>query len=307
MTPLAVDTSVAIPLVGATHAAHDAVTARCAGRRLPLAGQAAVETYAVLTRLPGDLRLDPADALRVLDARFAPSLQPTAATAERAPALLAQPDVADGAAHDGLVALAARDTSRAVDDDGPASLHRRTVAPVPGAAMTTIIRGPRPREVEAWLERRRRLGLDRFDEVWEGRYVVPPDPHLNHGRTQLGVAALLLSAARRLGLHAAGTFNLGGPADYRVPDAGLIPVPPAVWHDRATLVVEVLSPDDGTFDKLDFYRDHAARELLVLDWTTRGVRVIDLQEGHAERPDSTVLGMSTREISEAIDWPPLAG
>lgn len=173
--------------------------------------------------------------------------------------------------------------------------------------MTTIIRGPRPREVEAWLERRHRIGLDRFDEVWEGRYVVAPDPHLNHGRTQLGVAALLLSAARRLGLHAAGTFNLGGPTDYRVPDAGLTPAVPAVWHDRATLVVEILSPDDGTFDKLDFYSDHGVRELLVLDWTTRTVRVIDLQEGHAERPDSTVLGMSTREISEAIDWPPLAG
>jgi Uma2 family endonuclease len=171
--------------------------------------------------------------------------------------------------------------------------------------MTTIIRGPRPPEVEAWLERRRQAGLDRFDEVWEGRYVVAPDPHGNHGSTQLGVAMLLLSAARRLGLQARGTFNLGGPGDYRVPDAGITAAQPAVWYDTAVLVVEILSPDDGTFDKLDFYRDHGVRELLVLDWTTRTVRVLDLQDGHVVRPDSALLGLTTQEITDAIDWPPL--
>jgi Uma2 family endonuclease len=173
--------------------------------------------------------------------------------------------------------------------------------------VTTIIRGPRPPEIEAWLERRRRAGLDRFDEVWEGRYVVAPDPHLNHGRTQLGVAAVLLSAARRLGLHAAGTFNLGAPGDYRVPDAGLTAAPPSVWHDSAVLVVEILSPDDDTFDKLSFYRAYGVRELLVLDWTTRDVRVVDLQAGDGDRPDSAVLGLTTSEIRAAIDWPPLDG
>lgn len=171
--------------------------------------------------------------------------------------------------------------------------------------MTTIIRGPRPPEVEAWLERRRRAGLDRLDEVWEGRYVVAPDPHGNHGRTQLGVAALLLGAARRLGLHAVATFNLGRPDDYRVPDGGLTASAPSVWYDTATLVVEILSPDDATFDKIDFYRDHGVGELLVLDWTTRGVRVVDLQEGQVDRPVSAVLGMTVDEIADAIDWPPL--
>ena len=43
--------------------------------------------------------------------------------------------------------------------------------------MTTIVRGPRPPELEQLLERRRLSGADRYDEVWEGRYVVAPDPH----------------------------------------------------------------------------------------------------------------------------------
>ena len=173
--------------------------------------------------------------------------------------------------------------------------------------MTTIIRGPRPPEVEAWLERRRRAGLDRFDEVWEGRYVVAPDPHGNHGRTQLGVAALLLDGARRRGLNAMATFNLGRADDFRVPDAGLTTETPGVWHDTAELVVEILSPDDGTFDKLDFYRAHGVRELLVLDWRTRQVRVLDLHAGDADRPDSAVLGLTVPQVVDAVDWPPLDG
>lgn len=43
----------------------------------------------------------------------------------------------------------------------------------------------------------------------------------------------------------------------------------------------------------------------MLDWTTRSVRVLDLQDGHVERADSAVLGLTTQEITDGIDWPPL--
>lgn len=45
------------------------------------------------------------------------------------------------------------------------------------------------------------------------------------------------------------TFNLGGPDDYRVPAAGLTAEAPAIWHETALLVVEILAPEDATFDK----------------------------------------------------------
>ena len=173
--------------------------------------------------------------------------------------------------------------------------------------MTTIVRGPRPPELEQWLERRRRSGADRFDEVWEGRYVVAPDPDSHHGAVQIELVPLLTSAARRLGLRAVLTFNLGGPDDYRIPDAGLIPGPHAVWHDTAELVVEVLSPDDMTFEKLDFYTAHGVRELLVVDWQDRTVRCFALQAGQAEREHCELLGMTTAQIEGAVDWPPLDG
>ncbi|MHB1501747.1 MAG: PIN domain-containing protein, partial [Candidatus Dormibacteria bacterium] len=67
------------------------------------------ETYAVLTRLPGDLRLDPSDAAMLLAERFAPPLLMGAETARRLPQLLSQLGIAGGAVYDALVALAASD------------------------------------------------------------------------------------------------------------------------------------------------------------------------------------------------------
>ncbi len=169
--------------------------------------------------------------------------------------------------------------------------------------MTTIVRGPRPPELEQLLERRHRSGADRLDEVWDGRYVVAPDPHSNHGAVQGEKFLLLKQAARPLGLRAVLTFNLGEPADYRIPDAGLLPGPAGVWHDTALLVVEVLSLEDMTFDKLDFYTARGVRELLVLDWQNSSVRCFALQEGQAERDRSDVLDLTTVEVAAAIEWP----
>ena len=107
--PVAVDTSVAVPLLVRGHAAHEAVVRWWAGRPIALAGHAAVETYAVLTRLPGDLRLAPADAARLMTARFEDVLLPATASLTQLPTELARLAVAGGATYDAIVALAARE------------------------------------------------------------------------------------------------------------------------------------------------------------------------------------------------------
>lgn len=96
-----------MPLLVRTHAAHDAVVRWWAHREVALSGHALAETYSVLTRLPGDLRLAPADAARLVDERFAPPLLLGSETAGHLPAVLAQLEVAGGAVYDALVALAA--------------------------------------------------------------------------------------------------------------------------------------------------------------------------------------------------------
>jgi predicted nucleic acid-binding protein len=109
LTAVAVDTSVAIPLLVATHSAHAAVTRWWDGREVALSGHAWAETYSVLTRLPGDLRLEATDAARLLVERFVEPLLLGPELASRLPDVLSRLGVVGGAVYDALVALAARE------------------------------------------------------------------------------------------------------------------------------------------------------------------------------------------------------
>jgi len=104
---LAIDTSVAVPLVVQTHRAHDEVVRWWDGRPLALSGHAVAETYSVLTRLPGDLRLTPVDAARLLSERFDRPFVLGAEASGRLPRTLSRLGIAGGAVYDALVALAA--------------------------------------------------------------------------------------------------------------------------------------------------------------------------------------------------------
>lgn len=70
MTPLALDTSVVVPLSSQAHPQHAQVTAWLAGRTARLPGHVLVESYSVLTRLPASSRVAPDDAARLLHVRF---------------------------------------------------------------------------------------------------------------------------------------------------------------------------------------------------------------------------------------------
>jgi predicted nucleic acid-binding protein len=106
---IAVDTSVAVPLLVTSHSQHSAVLKWAQGRVLGLCGHALAETYSVLTRLPGDARVRPADAVELIDQNFAASFALGARTARAAHRELARRGIAGGATYDGLVALAARE------------------------------------------------------------------------------------------------------------------------------------------------------------------------------------------------------
>ncbi len=97
----------AIPLLVATHNAHAAVSRWWGGKEVALSGHALVETYSVLTRLPGDLRLAPGDAALLLAERFVEPLLLGADTTRRLPEVLRRLGIAGGAVYDALVALAA--------------------------------------------------------------------------------------------------------------------------------------------------------------------------------------------------------
>jgi predicted nucleic acid-binding protein len=106
---IAVHTSVAIPLVVRPHHHHAAVTRWWNGQEVALTGHSLAETYSVLTRLPGDARLAPADAARLLNARFSAPLLLSGRLARKLPDTLSRLGIAGGAVYDALVALAAQE------------------------------------------------------------------------------------------------------------------------------------------------------------------------------------------------------
>lgn len=106
---IAVDTSVAVPLLVRSHLHHAEVVQWWDGQEITLSGHALAETYSVLTRLPGDARLSAEDAARLLDLRFAAPLTLSGPRARKIHATLSHLGIAGGAVYDGLVALAAKE------------------------------------------------------------------------------------------------------------------------------------------------------------------------------------------------------
>ncbi|WP_326545622.1 PIN domain-containing protein [Mycolicibacterium sp. ND9-15] len=92
-----------------SHRSHTVVAAWAESRTLGLCGHALVETYSVLTRLPGDARVDAADAVALIAGNFPASLQLGVRASRSAHREFARRGIAGGAAYDGLVALAARE------------------------------------------------------------------------------------------------------------------------------------------------------------------------------------------------------
>jgi predicted nucleic acid-binding protein len=106
---VAVDTSVTVPLLVAGHEQHGQVAEWARGRTLCLSGHSLAETYAVLTRLPGDARVSAPDAVRLIDDNFVQPLALTARASRVSHRECASKGVTGGATYDALVALAARE------------------------------------------------------------------------------------------------------------------------------------------------------------------------------------------------------
>jgi len=171
--------------------------------------------------------------------------------------------------------------------------------------VKTVVLGPRPAELEALIRRRRELGIDTFDEVWEGSYHVAPAGHPAHGYIDNELAVLLAPLARMAGLVGTGPFNLGDPDDYRVPDRGYHRgLPTTTWVPTAAVVVEVVSPDDETYEKFGFYADHGVDELIVADPSARTVTCWMLDGAvHRQTHRSSLLAVTAAELEAGIAWP----
>jgi Uma2 family endonuclease len=171
--------------------------------------------------------------------------------------------------------------------------------------VKTVVLGEPPTELEQLIARRRALGLDTFDELWEGSYHVAPAARFRHAYLDDAVAAVLRPYAEACGLTGSGPFNLGQPGDYRVPDRGLHRrYLDAVYLETAAVVIEILSEDDETYEKFDFYAGHGVDEVIVVEPESQRVRLFQLQgDGYNEIDHSAVLAVTAEALTAAIPWP----
>jgi Uma2 family endonuclease len=171
--------------------------------------------------------------------------------------------------------------------------------------VRTVISDPPPADFESLIERRRRWGADRHDEVWEGVLHVVPAPGQAHWMLDQQLAVLLDTPARAAGLIAGGEFNLGDSEDYRVPDRGLHrPETASDWCATAALVLEIVSPGDETWNKLPFYAAHKVDELLIVDPSKRSVDWLALEHDEYRQVErSRLIELGPAELAERIDWP----
>jgi Uma2 family endonuclease len=156
---------------------------------------------------------------------------------------------------------------------------------------------------EDLLAERRRTGADLWDEMWEGVLHLVPTPSGWHQRFGTKLLVVLTPIAEALGLSASYETGLyRSDESYRTPDLVFSLVE---QHTKrgveggAELVVEILSPNDETYEKLPFYEAFPVREVLVLNPDTRAIELFTLRGGkyHAVAADdrgvvrSAVLGV----------------
>lgn len=125
-------------------------------------------------------------------------------------------------------------------------------------------------------QQRAESGGDRWDEVWEGTYVMAPLPNIEHQAFVSKLSSILyflVDWSRDTVL--AGTNVSDRQQDwthnYRCPDVAVyLHGNPAKncgthWWGGPDLAIEVVSPDDRSYDKIPFYEKVGTRELLLID------------------------------------------
>lgn len=136
----------------------------------------------------------------------------------------------------------------------------------------------RERSIEERIRAERKAkGLDRWDEVWEGVYVMPPLPDDEHQEIQANLVAILQIAVGWSGLgDVRGGVNVSDRDqdwrdNFRCPDVVVFLKGTRAqnrgtyWLGGPDFAVEIVSPDDASRDKLDFYASVGVRELLIVD------------------------------------------
>jgi Uma2 family endonuclease len=164
-----------------------------------------------------------------------------------------------------------------------------------------------PKLAERLKAERRRTGADRFDEIWDGIYIIAPLPDNEHQHLATSLGAILFAVVERpgggdvrIGINVSDR-EAGWEHNCRIPDVAVLPPGgPARnlgthWCGGPDLIIEITGPHDRTREKLAFYGQIGARELLLIDrapwalelYRPRGGQLVE--GGHTDLATPAVL------------------
>lgn len=149
------------------------------------------------------------------------------------------------------------------------------------------------------LDWRLRTGADRFDEMWNGVLHMNPVPNRDHEELALDLYTWLRqhwARPQRAKLFMERNLAIPGhwPQDYRVPDLVLL-AEDRIECDKneyiegpPSVVVEIRSPHDQSYEKLAFYAELDVPEVWIIHRDTKVPEVFRLQEQRYEKatPDT---------------------
>lgn len=129
---------------------------------------------------------------------------------------------------------------------------------------------------EELRQERAAAGSDRWDEVWEGTYMMAPLPNIEHQELVGALVGVIQAIVpRSQGIVLPGTNvsdrEKGWEFNYRCPDVAVYLAGTRAkmcgthWLGGPDFAVEIVSPDDMVRDKLPFYGKVSMRELLIID------------------------------------------
>jgi len=162
------------------------------------------------------------------------------------------------------------------------------------------------------IRRRIACHVERFDEIWDGVYVVSPLPTNEHQEVLGDILFAIHSTIAQTGL---GEVRCNTPIsdrekkwgrNYRLPDvAAFLYGSPAIckrshWFGGPDFAVEVISPHDMSRKKFDFYAKVGVRELLLVDRKPWALELYRLRDGKLVLAGTSTLSQPNTLASEVL-------
>jgi Uma2 family endonuclease len=166
--------------------------------------------------------------------------------------------------------------------------------------------------VDQLIQERKRKGIDLYDEVWEGMYIMPSMPNNVHQKLLDDLGDILTEVVKhgKLGdkLQGANVSDRrkGWDYNYRVPDMVVV-----LKNSRAIdcgthfcggpdFLIEIQSPGDDTEEKVPFYAKIGVRELLILHRDKRTLQLLRLEAEELVLVEPTLLEGKTWLVSAVL-------